>query len=102
GDAFIALPGGLGTFEEFFEIICGKQLEYHNKAIVLINVEGYYQPLLNLIDQAIDLNFIKPRARDLYFVARGVNEAMEYLNRYVPPAPSDRSFEACAPPSSTE
>ena len=49
GDAFIALPGGLGTFEEFFEIVCGKQLEYHDKAIILLNIDGYYNPLLAMI-----------------------------------------------------
>src|SRR5688500_9795335 len=46
GDAFVALPGGLGTFEEVFEILVGRTLGYHAKPVVLLNVAGYYAPLL--------------------------------------------------------
>src|SRR5678816_3743091 len=66
GDAFVALPGGLGTFEEIFEIICGKQLAYHNKPIVLLNIDRYYAPLIAMIDHGVEQNFIKPKARELY------------------------------------
>jgi uncharacterized protein (TIGR00730 family) len=94
GDAFVALPGGLGTFEEFFEIVCGKQLAYRNKPIVLLNVAGYYDPLLKMIDHGLELNFVRPRATQLYFVATTVAEAIEYLKRYEPEtASSDLSFE---------
>ena len=94
GDAFIALPGGLGTFEEFFEIVCGKQLGYHNKPIVLLNVDGYYDPLLRMIEHGLELNFVRPRAAGLYFVASSVEAAIEHLRHYQPPAPSsDLSFE---------
>jgi uncharacterized protein (TIGR00730 family) len=106
GDAFIALPGGLGTFEEIFEILCGKQLEYHDKPIVLLNIDGYYDPLLAMIAHGVELKFIRPRARELYFVASSVPEAMDYLHRYSPPARAARSFEStpiCAPdPTSVE
>ena len=54
GDAFIALPGGLGTFEEVFEILVGKLLGYHQKPIVLLNVAGYYAPLLEMIEHGPD------------------------------------------------
>ena len=96
GAAFVARPGGLGTFEEFFEIVCGKQLAYHNKAIVLLNVAGYYDPLLKMIEHGLELNFIRPRATGLYFVATTVSEAVEYLKNYRPTAEasSDLSFEA--------
>jgi uncharacterized protein (TIGR00730 family) len=94
GDAFIALPGGLGTFEEFFEIVCGKQLAYHNKPIVLLNVAGYYDPLLAMIQHGLEQNFVRPRATALYFVATTVEEAVEYLKSYKPTAASsDLSFE---------
>jgi hypothetical protein len=94
GDAFIALPGGLGTFEEFFEIVCGKQLAYHNKPIVLLNVAGYYDPLLKMIEHGLELNFVRPRATSLYFVATTVAEAVDYLKQYEPATPSsDLSFE---------
>ena len=105
GDAFVALPGGLGTFEEIFEIICGKQLGYHAKAIVLLNIDGYYDPLLAMIDHGLELNFIRPRARTLFFVAATVVEAIEYLRNYRPPQKdSDLSFEVSrsAPPSAIE
>jgi len=75
GDAFIAMPGGLGTFEEIFEIIVGKQLGFHNKPIVLLNINDYWSPLLELIDRAIEQNFIKPKARELFYVTSTVADA---------------------------
>jgi uncharacterized protein (TIGR00730 family) len=94
GDAFIALPGGLGTFEEFFEILVGRLLEYHDKPIVLLNVAGYYVPLLAMIEHGIEHRFIKARAREAYFVAQDVPQAIGYLCSAgtvlapVPPEPS--------------
>ena len=103
GDAFVALPGGLGTFEEFFEIVCGKQLAYHNKPIVLLNIAGYYDPLLKMIEHGLEHNFVRPRATQLYFVATGVEAAIEYIRTYEPTAPSsDLSFETSAVRSPAE
>ena len=79
GDAFVTLPGGLGTFEEVFEIIVGRMLGYHSKPIVLLNVNGYYGPLLTMIEHGIEQRFIKPKARDAYFVATDVAQTIEYL-----------------------
>lgn len=93
GDAYIAMPGGLGTFEEIFEIIVGKQLKYHNKPIVLLNINDYYQPMLDLIDQGIEQNFIKSKARDLFFVAPDVAGAIEHIRTYVPPQIADKWFD---------
>jgi uncharacterized protein (TIGR00730 family) len=84
GDAFVTLPGGLGTFEEIFEIICGKQLGYHNKPIVLLNVAGYYDPLLAMIDHGVSQHFIKEKAKKLFHVSRTVVDAMKYLASYKP------------------
>jgi uncharacterized protein (TIGR00730 family) len=81
GDAFIALPGGLGTFEEFFEILVGRWLGYHEKPIVLLNVAGYYNPLLAMIDHGIEHRFIRAHTRDLFFVADTVTAAINYLRR---------------------
>lgn len=81
GDAFVALPGGLGTLEEVFEILVAKLLGYHQKPIVLLNVAGYYAPLLAMIEHGIEHRFIKPAARAAYFVAGSVPEAMEFLAR---------------------
>jgi uncharacterized protein (TIGR00730 family) len=84
GDAFIALPGGVGTFEEFFEILVGRMLGYHAKPIVLLNVSGYYDPLIRMIDHGIEQNFIKPKARDAFCVTTSVAQAIEYLKRHPP------------------
>ena len=97
GDAFVTLPGGLGTFEEIFEIIVGKQLRYHTKPIVLLNVDNYFAPLLATIEHGIELRFIKPRTRDLYHVAPTVADAVAYLHSYVPPEASDKWFEQAVP-----
>jgi uncharacterized protein (TIGR00730 family) len=83
GDGFIALPGGLGTFEELFEILVGRLLGYHDKPIVVLNTAGYFDPLLAMIEHGIEQRFIKPRARQAYFVAPTVTAAMDYL-RSVP------------------
>jgi uncharacterized protein (TIGR00730 family) len=102
GDAFLTLPGGLGTFEEIFEIIVGKQLGYHNKAIVLLNVARYFDPLLQMIEHGIAQSFIKPRARELYFVAQSVDEAMAHFKSYQPPPLTDKWFKDKDVPSAVE
>jgi uncharacterized protein (TIGR00730 family) len=79
GDAFLALPGGLGTFEEVFEILVGRLLGFHDKPIVLLNVARYYDPLLAMIEHGIEHRFIKPRARAAYFVANDVSQAIAHL-----------------------
>ncbi len=79
GDALLALPGGLGTLEEFFEVVVGRQLGFHRKPIVLLNVAGYFTPLLNMIDHGIAHQFIKPDSRKLFFVADSVEQAIGYL-----------------------
>jgi hypothetical protein len=104
GDAFVALPGGLGTFEEIFEIIVGRVLGYHDKPIVLFNVENYYGPLLAAIEYGIGQKFIRPRARRAYFVAEDVEAAVAHLrnsqkNAAPPPSPAS---QAAAEPSALE
>jgi len=69
-DAFIALPGGLGTFEELFEVVTWAQLGFHRKNIGLLNVEGYFDPLVNLVDHAIQSGFIKATHRELIVMER--------------------------------
>jgi uncharacterized protein (TIGR00730 family) len=64
-DGFVALPGGIGTFEEFFEIVTWAQLGLHSKPCGLLNVNGFYDPLLRLLDHAIAERFVKPKQRDL-------------------------------------
>lgn len=83
-DAFIALPGGYGTLEELLEIITLKQLRYHNKPIVILNINGFYDKLLEQFDLIIDRHFAKPQCKKLYFVAESVTEALEYIESYQP------------------
>jgi len=65
-DAMVALPGGLGTLDETFEIITWKQLQQHTKPIVLINVSGYWDPFAALVGATIVGGFAHPKIRDLY------------------------------------
>jgi hypothetical protein len=79
GDAFIALPGGIGTFEEIFEIIVGRYLGYHAKPIVLLNIAGYYDHLLAMLRLGIERRFIKASLDELFFTATDVESALRYL-----------------------
>lgn len=83
-DAFIALPGGFGTFEEVLEMITLKQLKYHNKPIVILNGNGYYDFMLKQFDQIIDQHFAKPESYSLYHVSSNVSEALDYICNYTP------------------
>ena len=67
-EAFIALPGGFGTFEELFEVVTWSQLRLHRKRTGLLNVGGYYDPLVRLVDHAVQEGFIKPKHRGLLLV----------------------------------
>jgi cytokinin riboside 5'-monophosphate phosphoribohydrolase len=78
-DAFIALPGGYGTFEELFEVITWAQLGIHAKPIGLLNTAGYYDPLVRLIDHSIDTGFIRPEHRDLIVVEERPAELLDRL-----------------------
>ena len=94
GDAFIALPGGLGTFEEVFEIIVGRVLGYHEKPIVLLNITHYYDPLLKMIDHGIEQHFIRARAKDAYFVTHSVARAIASLRQEPGAEPFVRKSDA--------
>ena len=100
GDAFIALPGGLGTFEELFEVLVGRLLGYHNKPIVLLNTAGYFDALLGAIEHGIIQGFIKARAREGFFVAPDVAAAVDFLAAN--PAPAPPSAPAAAEPLALE
>lgn len=64
-DAFIMTPGGIGTFEEFYEILTLRQLGRHNKAIAVLNTKGYYEPLLQMQKRAMEQGFMKPACEAL-------------------------------------
>jgi len=85
-DAFIALPGGYGTFEELLEVITWAQLGIHRKTIGLLNVAGFFDPLVDLIDAAIREGFIKQKHRDLIVVAERPQALLERLKTHELPA----------------
>ncbi len=84
-DAFIMTAGGIGTFEEFFEILTLKQLGRHNKAIVVLNTEGYFDKLEEMMRYAMDEEFVFESVGELYAVANTVEEALDYIEGYIPP-----------------
>jgi len=85
-DAFIITPGGIGTFDEFFEILTLKQLGRHTKAIVIFNINGYYDHLLKMMRHSIDKKFITEETINLYKVTTTVEETLDYLEKYDPTA----------------
>lgn len=84
-DAFIMTPGGFGTFEEFFEILTLKQLKRHEKAIVILNLNGYYNEMATMIERAMEQHFVKPACALLYETIDDIHEALDYLENYAPP-----------------
>jgi len=80
-DAFIVLPGGMGTLDEMFEVLTWKQLRLHDKPVVIVDVEGYWAPLVALIDHMIDGGFVKPAHRGLFSVVTRVEEVFAALER---------------------
>ena len=83
-DAFIIAPGGIGTYEEFFEIFTSKQLARHSKAIVIFNHNGYYNKLIEAMKDAEEKKFIRYPTLELYEVMEDIDEIIEYLENYVP------------------
>mgnify|MGYP000192465219 FL=1 len=78
-DAIVALAGGFGTLEELSEMIVQKQLGYNQKAIVILNTNGFYNKLIEFFDEIISENFARDTSRELYYVAETPNQAVEYL-----------------------
>lgn len=83
-DAVIALPGGFGTLEEVSEIIVQKQLCYNNKAIVFINTNGFYDKLVDFLDEIVEQKFANEKAKDIYYIANTPEDAINYLKAYNP------------------
>ena len=81
-DAFIMTPGGIGTFEEFFEILTLKQLARHNKPIAVLNTCGYFDDITRLMTNAAEKNFMKPGTLDLYRFFTDCDELLDYIENY--------------------
>lgn len=88
GDAFITLPGGIGTFEEIFEILVGRSLGYHDKPVVLLNVNGYYDPLLVMMEHAVRERFVREGVDRLWFVTDDVEAGLRHIEQSRAPRPA--------------
>jgi uncharacterized protein (TIGR00730 family) len=89
-DAFAALPGGYGTCDELFEIITWAQLGIHRKPVALLNVNGFFTPLLTWLDHVVAEGLLKPKHRELLLVADTVPQLLDLLATWNPPEPTTK------------
>jgi uncharacterized protein (TIGR00730 family) len=78
-DAFIALPGGFGTFEELFEVLAWQTLKIHAKPVLLLNTNGFYDKLLTFLDHCVEQGMLRAKNRGIVLVAATVDEAIALL-----------------------
>ncbi|HVE56388.1 MAG TPA: TIGR00730 family Rossman fold protein [Pyrinomonadaceae bacterium] len=83
-DGFIAMPGGIGTFEEFFEILTWAQLGFHEKPCAVLNIAGYYDGLLALCDTAVGEGFLRPAHRQLILEDSNPEFLLEKMKNFKP------------------
>jgi len=89
-DAFIALPGGFGTLEEFFEVLTWAQIGLHRKPIGLLNTSGYYNLLVSMIEKAQQEGFIYDEHRALFYVEEQPADLLVALQNHLPPSGLER------------
>jgi len=90
GEGFIALPGGFGTLYEVLEALTWAQLGQHHKPIGFLNVDGYYDPLLMMFNQAISSGFIYPEHRGLFVESEDPIELLQMMDNFIPPQNMNR------------
>lgn len=83
-DAFLVTPGGIGTFDEFFEIITLRQLGQHLKPIAIYNINGYFDPMIEMMKNAIRQNFMTAANEELYFVSDDADAVLNYIETHKP------------------
>ncbi len=83
-DAFVALPGGMGTLEELAEMLTWAQLGIHSKPCGVLDVDGYWQPLIAFFDHAVQERFLRPEHRSMLITAADPAGLLDALARYVP------------------
>ena len=83
-DAFVIVPGGIGTFEELFEVLTLKQLGRHNKAIVFYDIKDYYVSIEKLLEKGFEERFIRNDCRELYYYTENPTDALDYIDNYKP------------------
>lgn len=92
-DAFIALPGGFGTLDEFFEVLTWSQLGFHGKPCALLNVAGYYDLMLAMLDHAVAERFLRPAHRELVIADTDPSRLLQRLSA-LSPAPKEKWDDA--------
>lgn len=80
-DAFIILPGGIGTLDEFFEVLTWKQLNQHNKEIIIYNMNQFYNPMFQMIEHMISNGFLKAENKNLYISIESLEDLIKILNK---------------------
>lgn len=83
-DGFVALPGGFGTLDEFFEILTWRQLGIHTKPCALYNISGFFDPLIGLIDHQVECGFVHPAYREDIIVSEDPADLLERMSRFEP------------------
>ncbi|REC52968.1 TIGR00730 family Rossman fold protein [Chryseobacterium piscium] len=84
-DGVIVLPGGYGTLEEFFEMITWAQLGLHKKPIAILNIDGFYDDLIKLVQTMVDKGFLKQINREMLLVSDSIDELLEKMRNYQAP-----------------
>ena len=92
-DGFVAMPGGIGTMEEFFEVLSWAQLGLHEKPCALLNVSGYYGPLIQFLDHAVEQDFIKPKHRALLVVENDASRLLDRFDALIAARPTAKLFD---------
>ena len=92
-DAFIIAPGGIGTLEEFYEVITLKQLGRHSKAMAMFEIEGYFRTLENFMREMSDKNFMASSCHEMYKYFTDADELLDYLENYTPSRTSWRKLK---------
>jgi uncharacterized protein (TIGR00730 family) len=83
-DGAIALPGGFGTLEEFFEVLAWSQLGLHKKPVGLLNINGFYDPLKELTRKMVEKGFLKEENRKMLLISNDIDNLLDLLENYVP------------------
>jgi len=84
-DAFVVLPGGLGSLDETFEIITWAQLGLHDKPVIIVNHNNYWKPLIDLIDHVVDKNFAGPSSKELFTIVDSADQVLQAIEDYRSP-----------------
>jgi uncharacterized protein (TIGR00730 family) len=78
-DAFLILPGGFGTLEEMFEVLAWQTLRLHDKPVLLLNINGFYDQLISFLDHAVAHGMLKQKSRDILLIANSVEDVLTQL-----------------------